>query len=89
MHAVGDWQAVEGVLSKYMATTDEYLQTWKLKLSTTKTVSTVFHINNKEAKRQVKVNLNKNLPFCSEPKYLGVMLDSSLLYCLHLESHRK
>jgi len=39
MHADGDWQEVEGVLSNNMATTDEYLQTWKLKHSTTKTVS--------------------------------------------------
>jgi len=36
MHADGDWQAVEGVLTKYMAIVGEYLQTWKLKLSTTK-----------------------------------------------------
>jgi len=35
-HADGDWQAVEGVLNKDMATLGEYLQTWKLKLSTTK-----------------------------------------------------
>jgi len=45
-------QAVEGVLSKDMATIKEYLQTWKLKLSTTKMVSAVFHLNNKEAKCQ-------------------------------------
>jgi len=38
-HADGDWQAVEAVLSKEMATVDEYLQTWKLKLRTTKMVS--------------------------------------------------
>jgi len=36
MHAGGDWQAVEGVLTKDMATVGEYLQTWKLKLSTKK-----------------------------------------------------
>ena len=36
MRADGDWQAVEGVLSKDMATLDEYLQIWKLKLSTKK-----------------------------------------------------
>jgi len=36
MHADGDWLAVEeGALSKDMATLGEYLQTWKLKLSTT------------------------------------------------------
>jgi len=50
MHADGDWQAVEGVLSKDIATVSQYFQTWKLKLSATKIVSAVFHLNNKEAK---------------------------------------
>ena len=49
MHADRDRQAVEGVLSKGIATVDEYLQAWKLKLSTTKTVQVVFHLNNKES----------------------------------------
>ena len=90
MHADGDWQATEGALSKDMATLGEYLQTWKLKLSTTKTVSAVFHLNNKEAKHKLKVNFNnKTLPFCSEPKYLGVMLDRSLTYHRNLESFCK
>ena len=72
---------MEGVLCKDMATVTEYLQTWKLKLSTTKTVSAVFHLNNKEAKPELKVNLkNETLPFCSEPKSLGVTLDRSLTY---------
>jgi len=56
MHADGDWQAGEGALSKDMATVGEYLQTWKLKLSTTKTVSAAFRLNNKEAKRELKSN---------------------------------
>jgi len=90
MHADGDWQSVEGALNKDMATLGEYLQTWKLKLSTTKTVSAVFHLNNKKAKRELKVNINnENLPFFSEPKYLGVTLDRSLTYHRHLESLRK
>jgi len=73
-----------------MATVGEYLQTWKLKLSTTKTVSAAFHLNNKEAKRELKVNFNnETLPFCSKPKYLGVTLDRSLTYRRHLESLRK
>ena len=68
MHADGDWQAVEGALSMDMATPGDYLQTWKLKLSITKTVSVVFHLN-KEAKRELKVYFNnETLPFCSEPK---------------------
>jgi len=90
IHLDGDWLAVEGALSKDMATLGEYLQTWKLKLSTTKTVSAVFHLNNKEAKYDLKVNFNnETLPLCSEPKYLGVTLDRSLTYCRHLESLRK
>ena len=68
MHADGDWQAVDGTLTKDMATAGEYLQIWKLKLNTTKTVSAVFHLNKKEAKRELKVNFNnETLPFCSEP----------------------
>jgi len=47
MHADGDWQAVEGVLSKDMATIGEYLQTWKLRLNITKVVSAAFHLDNK------------------------------------------
>ena len=86
MHADGDWQAVEGVLSKDMATLGEYLQTWKLKLSTTKTVSAAFHLNNKDDKRELKVNFNnETLPFCSEPKYRRVTLDRSHTYCRHFE----
>jgi len=87
MHTDGDWLAVEAVLSKDIATPGEYLiHTWKLKLSVTKTVSAAFRLNNKEAKRELKANFNnETLPFCSEPKYLGVMLDRSLTYRRHLE----
>jgi len=54
-------------------------------------VSAVFHLNNKEAKHELKVKYNnKTLLFCSEPKYLGVTLDRSLTYRQHLESlHKK
>jgi len=90
MHAEGAWQRVEGVLSKDMATVGEYLQTWKLKLSTTKGVLVAFHLNNKEAKCELKVNHNnENLPFCSEPTFLRVTLDRSLTYRRHFESLRK
>ena len=62
MHADGDWLVVEGALSKDMATLGEYLQIWKLKFNTTKTVFAVFHLNNKEAKRELKVNFNQRKP---------------------------
>jgi len=38
MDADGDWQEVEGVLSKDMGTVNEYLRIWNLKLNTTKTM---------------------------------------------------
>jgi len=73
-----------------MATLGEYPQTRKLKLSSTKTVSAAFHLDNKEAKCEIKVKFNNEiLPFCSESKYLGVTLDKSLTYCRQLESLRK
>jgi len=73
-----------------MATLGEYLQTWKLMLSTTKTVSAVFHLN-KEDKCELKLNFNnETLPFCSKPKYLRITLDRSLTYRRHHESlHKK
>ena len=53
-------------------------------------MSAVFDLNNKEAKRELKVNYNNEiLPFCPEPKYLGEMLFRSLTYRRHLESLRK
>jgi len=81
MHADEDWQAVEGVPSTNMATVNECHQMWKLKLSATTTISAMFHLNNKEAKREVNINfINKTLPFYSESKYLGVTLGMTLTY---------
>ena len=53
-------------------------------------MSVAFHLNNNEAKRELKVKYNNvTMLFCSEPKYLGVTLDRSLTYRRHLESLRK
>jgi len=63
MQADGHWQAVARVPSKVMPTV------CKLKLRTTNTVSTVFHLKKRGAKRDKKVNFNnETLPFYSEPK---------------------
>ena len=73
-----------------MTTISTYLQTWRLQLSHTKTVTTAFHLNNREAKRELNVyNNGKRLPFCPVPTYLGVKLDRSLTFCHHLEALRK
>ena len=74
-----------------MSTLSMYLQTWRLKLSHTKTVTAAFHLNNREAKHELKVyNNNRLLPFCLTPTYLGVKLDRSFMFCHHLVAlHKK
>ena len=73
-----------------MSTLSAYLQIWRLKFSHTKTVTTAFHLNNREAKRELKVyNNDRLLPFCPTPTYLVVKLDRSLTFHHHLGALRK
>ena len=58
LHSSGNWKDLEGTLSQDMSTLSAYLQTWRLKLSHTKTVTAAFHLNNREAKRELKVYNN-------------------------------
>ena len=90
LYASGDWKAVEDTLSQDMTTLSAYLQTWRLKLSNMKTVTASFHLNNREAKRELNVYNNGNLlPPHPVPTYLGVKLDRSLTFCHHLKALRK
>ena len=76
---------LERTLSEDLTTLSAYLQTWRLKLSHAKTVTTAFHFHNQEAKRELKVKNNgKVLPFCPLPTYLSVKLDRALTYRHHL-----
>ena len=66
LHTSGEWKELERTLSQDMTTLSEYLQTWRLKLSHTKTVTAAFHLHNREAKRELKVcNIGKTLPYLS------------------------
>ena len=90
LNSSGNWKDLEETLSQDMSTFSAYLQTWKLKLSHTKTVTPAFHLNNREAKRELKVyNNDRLLPFCPTPTYLGVKLDRSLTFRHHLVALRK
>ena len=85
LHSSGSWKDLEGTFSQDMSTFLAYLQTWRLKLSHTKTVTAAFHLNNREAKRELKVyNNGRLLPFCPTPTYLGLKLDRSLTFRHHL-----
>jgi len=69
-----------------MATVQEYLSKWRLKLSTNKTVYPVFHIRNHHAGYQLKVESSpgKLLPFQNNPTYLGIILDRNLTFKDHI-----
>ena len=90
LHTSGNWKDLEGTLSQDMSTLSAYLQTWRLNLSHTKTMMEAFHLNNREAKLELKVyNNGKLLPFYPTPTYLGVKLDRSLTFRHHLVALRK
>ena len=72
MHSAEDWQSLERTLTQDMATLSSYLQKWKLKLSTTKTVTAAFHLY-KEAARELKVAAEgRVLPFGSTKHRKGL-----------------
>ena len=90
LQSSGNWKDLEGTLSQDMSTLSVYLQTWRLKLSHTESMTTAFHLNNREAKRELKVyNNGRLLPSCPTPTYFGVKLDRSLTFCHHLVAVRK
>ena len=91
LHSSGNWKEFKGTLCQDMSTLSSYLQTWRLKLCHTKTVTVAFHLNNRETKRELKVyNNDKLLAFCPIPTYLGVKLDRSLTFRHHLVAlHKK
>ena len=81
---------MEDTLSQDITTLSGYFQTWRLKLSNTKTVTAAFYLNNREAKRALNVYNNGNLlPPCAVLTYLWVKLDRSLTFRHHLEALRK
>ena len=81
------WEKVEETLNQDMQSISEYLSRWRLKLSTAKTTTTAFHLNNRDTHRQLDVVVNgAPLPNNNNPVYLGVTLDRSLTYKRHLEN---
>ena len=90
LHSFGNWKDLKETLSQDMPTLLAYLQTWRLKLSHTTMVTAAFYLNNREAKRELKVYNNSTLlPFCPKSAYLGVKLDRSLTFRHHLLALRK
>ena len=85
-HQSRSWSELETTLSQDVNTMKNFFDKWYLQMNTTKTVSTVFHLNNREAKRTLNIQIDGNtLPTDQNPKYLGVTLDRQLNYKTHLE----
>ena len=90
LHSAGDWQTLERTLTQDMKTVSSYHQKWKLRLSVNKTVTAALHLYNREARRELTINVEgRALPFSTTPTYLGVKLDRALTFRQHLESLRK
>ena len=80
------WERMEADLNQDMGILAAYLREWRLQLSIGKTVSAAYHLNNREARRELHIFVNnKRLEFQQAPRYLGVRLDRSLTFKQHLE----
>ena len=85
-HQSNQWKEIEEVLSRDTTKLKVYFDKWYLKMNTTKSVSASFHLNNKEAKKELLITVdNITLPTDHNPKYLGVTLDRQLNYRKHIE----
>ena len=90
LYASRNWMAVEDTLSQDMTTLQLISRLGRRKLSNTNRLTAAFHLNNREAKRELNVYNNGNLlPTCPVPTYLWVKLDRSLTFRHHLEVLRK
>ena len=85
LHSSGNWKDLKETLNRDRSTLSAYLQTWRLKLNHTKTVTAAFYLNNRVAKLELKVyNNDRLLPFCPIPTYFRVKLDRLLTFRHHL-----
>ena len=76
---------LEKTLSADLVALEEYCKNWRLIPSTTKTVSSVFNLDNANAHRELNISLSgKRLRHESNPVYLGITLDRTLTYRDHL-----
>lgn len=78
---------LEETSTRDLSIISEYCKQWRLKPSSAKTEVCCFHLNNREARKELKiqfegVTLNHN----HFPKYLGITLDRTLSYKSHLSN---
>ncbi|XP_039291190.1 uncharacterized protein LOC111047100 [Nilaparvata lugens] len=79
------FEEAEEVLTQDLEKLGRYFRQWRLKPNASKTEVSCFHLNNKLAKKELKIQFeNTLLLHNSTPKYLGVTLDRTLSLKAHL-----
>ena len=79
------FEIIENKLTSDLDTMNNYLKNCRLCLNLSTEVS-CFHLDTQQKKKSLVINLNnKTLKHKFNPTYLGVTLDTSLLYREHLE----
>ena len=77
---------IEHPIFKDLDCVSEYYRKWHRKLSTTKLVSSIFHLKNYRAQHQLQIHMSGNfISFDPTPRYLGVTLDRSLTFRQYIE----
>ena len=86
LHCHTQIAAIEKTPSLDLKTLSQYFHNWRLRLNTTKTVCSIFHLANRLSKYELNVLVDGvKIPFEASPTYLGVTLDRSLTYRKHLQ----
>ena len=79
-----DISSIERTLTSDLTAMHAYFDKWYLQMNTTKTVSSLFHLDNHQSDRKLKIIVdNKQLPADPFPKYLGITLDRTLTYLIN------
>jgi len=77
---------LEETLNDDLIIIQKYFRKWHLKLNPSKSVTKVFHLNNREANRELKIKIDgENIVSKECLKYLGLKFDRTLTYNQHLE----
>ena len=79
--------AVEENLNKALVQLKDYYTRNHLRANPEKTQTCAFHLKHREANRPLDITWSgTRLPHCPNPKYLGVTLDRTLTYKLHIQN---